>query len=226
MAKIIFNHVTKVFDGGVTALKNVSYELDPGEFLFVVGKSGAGKSTLLKLMTRQITPTSGEIRIDGRSLAEIEKDEVPFLNRRFGIMENEFGLLGDRNLYENVALALIATEMPRKIIRKRTESVLASVGLRKMADRYPSELSGGEAARGLLARAMVTDPEILLADEPTANLDPDTSWDIMTLLDDMSHAGITVVVASHDKEIVNIMRKRVITLSGGRIIGDVKSGRY
>ncbi|MDD3142132.1 MAG: ATP-binding cassette domain-containing protein [Lachnospiraceae bacterium] len=226
MAEIIFRNVTKSFGTEPESVKNISFEVDKGEFVFLVGRSGAGKSTILKLLTTQLVPTAGEITVDDESIIHVKKSRIPYFRRKFGIMEEKLGLLNDRTLYDNIALAMIATNQPKKLINGRVEEVLGVVGLRKMKTHYPYELSGGEKARALLARALVTNPHIIVADEPTANLDPDASWDLMCLLDDISHQGFTVIVASHARELVTIMKKRVITLADGEIIKDEKKGRY
>ncbi|MEF9941580.1 MAG: ATP-binding cassette domain-containing protein [Lachnospiraceae bacterium] len=226
MSEIIFEHVMKKFNRNVIALEDISFEVEKGEFLFVVGPNGAGKSTMLRLLTTQMQPTTGRIIVDGESVGQASRKQIPYIRRKFGVMEHELGLLQDRTLYENIAFAMVATEQPRKLIANRVEEVLGVVGLRRMQDQYPYELSGGEEARALLARSLVTNPRILVADEPTANLDPDASWDLMCLLDDINRQGITVIVASHARELVTIMKKRVLTLVGGSIVKDEKNGRY
>jgi cell division transport system ATP-binding protein len=226
MAVIIFENVTKIFNQDIIGVQDLSFEIEKGEFVFLVGRNGAGKSTFLKLLTTQLLPTVGDIIVEGESIGMIKRNKIPYFRRKFGIMEKDVGLLNDRTLYDNIAFAMIATGQPKKLIESRVGEVLGVVGLRKMYQQYPSELSGGEVARALLARALVINPHIIVADEPTANLDSDASWDFMCLLDDISRQGITVIIASHDRELVTVLKKRVITLADGKIIKDEKKGRY
>lgn len=226
MEAIVFEEVNKIFKRGEVALENVSVRIRKGEFVFLIGRSGAGKSTFLKLVSAQEKLTSGRIWINGREISSLSKRELPYFRRQIGIMQPEFGLLEDRTLFDNVDLALIATEQPRRGAKKRVEKMLRLMGVYERARAYPRQASMGEAARALLARAMVISPSILVADEPTANLDPDTSWDIMCLLDELNRQGVTVVVASHNQELVSIMRKRVVTLSAGCLVADEKNAVY
>ncbi|SHJ29819.1 cell division ATP-binding protein FtsE [Parasporobacterium paucivorans] len=226
MSDIKFDQVTKVYNKDVTGVDNLSFFVETGEFVFLVGKSGAGKSTLLRLLTAQEEPTSGEIHIGKECLGKISRSRIPYIRRGFGIMEKGLGLLEDRDIRENLEFAMIAAEQPRRGMADRIDELLGVVGLRRMQKQFPQELSGGEAARALLARSLIANPRIIVADEPTANLDPDSSWDLMCLLSDISRQGITVMVACHDRELVDILKKRVITLADGRIIGDEKKGRY
>lgn len=226
MAAIAFNNVTKIYENNVIGLNNITINIQKGEFVFILGKSGAGKSTFLNLITRQIEPTSGKITVEDVNISEIPKKKVPFFRRNFGIVYQEASLLPNKNVYDNIAFAMIATEKPTSLIKKSVPIALGTVGMRKKADCYPWELSGGELFRVGLARAIVNNPSIIIADEPTANLDPDMSWDIMCLLDEFNRKGVTVLVATHAKELVNIMRKRVVTFYNGRMIGDVKNGKY
>ena len=225
MPMIVLKDVTKVF-GNQTAVDRVSLEIKQGEFVFLLGKSGAGKSTLLKLIAKELEPSSGDIQIDGKSLTAMKKKEIPFLRRRFGVIWQDSFLLPDRTVYDNVSLAMYAIEQPQRLIDESVPAALSLVNMRKRADRFPHELSGGEQFKVALARAVVNNPQILCADEPTANLDKDSAWDIMCLLEEINRCGITVIVATHAQELVSIMRKRVVTLTEGRLLGDVKKGRY
>ncbi len=226
MKEIEFKNVTKIFNKDVIALENVSFEVEKGEFVFVVGRSGSGKSTLLKLLSSQISPTSGDILVRGIDTGKLPDYKRPYFRRQFGIMERELGLLDDRTAFDNVSLAMYATEQPAGIIKKRVSQALSTVGISHRASAFPHELSVGEAARVLLARALVINPKILVVDEPTANLDPDASWDLICLLDELNRLGVTMVVASHSRELVTIMKKRVITLVAGTKVLDEKHGIY
>ncbi len=223
---IRFKNVDKIYGGREYALENVSFSVEPGEFVFVIGRSGAGKSTLLKLISRQLLPSRGEIWVQGMEVASLPDWEVPFLRRKIGMMQEEYGLLRERNIYENLELAMLATGQPRRIFKKRIVQTLKTVGVSHRIWAFPDEISAGETARALLARALVVDPNILIADEPTANLDSDRSWDLMCLLDELNRLGVTVIVGSHDRELVSIMKKRVLTLSAGRLIADEKRAAY
>lgn len=226
MSEVLMEHVSKIFKNNMPGLRNVNLKIEKGEFVFLLGRSGAGKSTLMKLITRELEPTRGEIYVDGQRIDTIKRKDIAFLRRKMGIIKQERTLLEHKTVYENVAFALVATEQPKKVIEQSVPAALGLVGMRKKADCMPSELSGGEKFRIELARAVVNNPSILIADEPTANLDPDSAWDIMCLIDEINRCGITVIVATHAKQLVNIMKKRVVTLYHGQIIGDVKKGRY
>lgn len=225
MAQIIFDHVTKKF-GDETALDDVSFEIEKGEFVFVIGKSGAGKSTLLNLIMKQEEVTSGQITVNGRRVDIMKRKKISAHRRRLGVMSPEVGLLKDRSVYENIAFAILATEQGNAHMKQMVMRVLGLVGLAGKFEAFPDELSGGEQARVLLARALVTNPEILIADEPTANLDPDASWDLMQLLAEVNYQGMTVVVASHARELVTIMKRRCITLVAGTVVSDQKNSIY
>lgn len=223
---IEIQEVSVTYPNGVHALKNINLRVEKGEFTFLVGATGAGKSTLLKLITREVLPTSGKVIVAGRNVAGIPPHEVPYYRRMMGVVFQDFGLLPNKTVWENVAFVLRVLGLPRKEIRKRTANALDLVGLLRRCDSFPAQLSGGEAQRVAIARAIANDPPLLLADEPTGNLDPDTSWDIMQLLIHINIRGTTVLVASHDKYVIDRMRKRVVMLDRGTIISDVPSGVY
>lgn len=218
--------VSKVYPGGLTALKDINLKISRGEFVFIVGPSGAGKSTFIKLLFREELPTKGQIFFNGKNITRMRNRDIPFLRRRIGIVFQDFRLLPEKTAYENVAFAMEVVEASGKEIRKKVPQVLERVGLSHKADAKPSELSGGEQQRVSLARALVNEPDVLVADEPTGNLDPDTSWEIMKLLSDINKRGTTVVVATHARELVNTMRKRVLQLDKGRLVRDEERGVY
>ncbi len=223
---ITLEGVSKSYDKGKPAIDNISLHIDKGEFVFVVGNSGSGKSTLVKLLLKELDPTSGTITVNGKTLNKLPRRRIPKYRRGIGVVFQDFRLLKDRNVYENVAFAQRVIEKPNRVIKKRVPEVLTLVGL---ADKYrsrPRELSGGEQQRVALARALVNRPEILLADEPTGNLDPKNSNEIMKLLEEINARGTTVLVVTHNREIVNAMRKRVIRLRKGVIVSDEKEGVY
>lgn len=223
---IIIKDVTKTYQTGAPALENVSLSVKKGEFVFIVGDSGSGKSTLIKLLLRELVPTSGEIYVDGWNVGRIKRRHVPKLRRTLGVVFQDFRLLKDRNVYENVAFAQRIIQVPTKEIRKRVPAILAVVGLAGKYKARPKQLSGGEQQRVALARALINNPAILLADEPTGNLDPKNSWEIMQLLEEINNNGTTVIVVTHNREIVNAMRKRVITMKQGVVISDEDKGGY
>ncbi|MBR3598718.1 MAG: cell division ATP-binding protein FtsE [Lachnospiraceae bacterium] len=208
------------------ALNDVNIHIEKGEFVFIVGSSGSGKTTLMRLIMKELDPTSGKIKLDGTDYSKIKKNQIPKLRRRFGVVFQNFRLLKDRTVYENVAFAQRVVETPTRFIRRQVPAMLTLVGLADKYKSYPRQLSGGEQQRVALARALVNKPEILLCDEPTGNLDPKNSWDIMRLLEDINSKGTTVIVVTHNKEIVNMMQKRVITLKKGEIISDEQKGGY
>lgn len=226
MKEIEFKNVTKIFKEDIIGLENVSFEIEKGEFVFIVGRSGSGKSTLLKLLSSQIAPTSGDIWVGGIDTGKLSNQKLPYFRRQIGIMEMDLGLLNDRSAFDNVSLALYATEQPYRLIKKRVSQALSTVGISHRASAFPYELSVGEAARVKLARALVMNPKVMVVDEPTANLDPDASWDLMCLLDDLNRLGVTMIVASHSRELVTILKKRVITLVSGVKVLDEKHGIY
>ncbi len=219
---IELREVTKEYSKGIAALNGVSLKIDQGEFVFIVGDSGSGKSTLIRLLLKELEPTSGEIKVMGRNLGKVSHREIPFYRRKMGVVFQDFRLLKDRNVYENVAFALRVTETSTRVLKKKVPAALSLVGLAQKYKSFPKELSGGEQQRVAIARAIVNEPSILLADEPTGNLDPANSWEIMKLLDEANKRGTTVVVVTHNLEIVNAMQKRVITMSKGNVVSDTK----
>ena len=223
---IEFRNVSKTYGTGTEAVHKANFNIDKGEFAFLVGSSGSGKSTLIKLILKEENPTSGNIIINGKDTTYLKPKRVPFLRRSMGVVFQDFRLLPDKTVYDNVAFAMYIVNATKKHIRRQVPMVLSLVGLSNKAKVYPNELSGGEQQRVALARALVNNPSMLIADEPTGNLDPDTAWDIMTLLDDINKRGTTVVVATHAKDIVDRMRKRVIQIEDGHIIRDDKKGGY
>ena len=219
---IELNEVTKEYSKGIAALNNVSIKIEQGEFVFIVGDSGSGKSTFIRLLLKELEPTSGTIKVMGKNLGKMGHREIPYYRRRMGVVFQDFRLLKDRNVYENVAFALRVTETPTRILKKKVPAALSLVGLAQKYKSNPKELSGGEQQRVAIARAIVNEPAILLADEPTGNLDPANSWEIMNLLEEANKRGTTVVVVTHNHEIVNTMKKRVITMSKGIVVSDTK----
>ena len=221
-----FRDVTKVYDGGSVGLERVSLKIGRGEFVFLVGPTGCGKSTCLRLLMKEIEPSQGELLIAGRELTTMERKKVPFLRRNLGVVFQDYKLLPNRTVYANVAYALQVIGESRESIRRKVPDILRLVGLSTKLHNYPDELSGGEQQRVSIARAFVNHPPLLLADEPTGNLDPETSIGIMQLIYRINRTGTTVIVATHDKEMVDKMRRRVIELRNGRIIRDQLSGLY
>ena len=218
--------VTKTYGEGDPALDQANLHIDKGEFVFVTGSSGSGKSTLIKLLLKELDSTSGSITVSGERLEGMKHRRVPKYRRKLGVVFQDFRLLKDRNVYENVALAQRVVGSPARVRKKRVQEVLKEVGLAGKFKSFPDELSGGEQQRVALARALVNSPDILLADEPTGNLDPQTSDEIMSLIQRINDRGTTVLVVTHNKEIVNAMRKRVVTMKDGVIISDEKEGIY
>jgi cell division transport system ATP-binding protein len=223
---ISLKNVTKVYRNGVTALADVSVEIAKGEFVFVVGPSGSGKSTLIRLLLKEEEATAGEIYVAGKNLAKLSRWKIPHLRRNLGVVFQDFKLLPDKTVFENVAFALEVIGKPKSVIDQRVPEILELVGLGDKLNDYPDQLSGGEQQRVSLARAVVNRPLVLLADEPTGNLDPATSVDIMRLLDKVNRIGTTVVMATHDQAIVDAMRRRVLQLEGGRVVRDQARGVY
>ncbi|MDG2907600.1 MAG: cell division ATP-binding protein FtsE [Acidimicrobiales bacterium] len=218
--------VSKVFKGDVTALREVSVEIQRGEFVFLVGPSGSGKSTFLRLLNREEVPDSGRLMVAGKDIGEMRSWKVPYLRREIGYVFQDYKLLSKKTVYENVAFGLEVIGRPRSVIRKQVPAILDLVGLGTKAERFPDELSGGEQQRVSIARAFVNRPLILMADEPTGNLDPSTSVGIMRLLDRINRTGTTVIMATHDRGIVDTMRRRVIELDRGVVVRDESRGVY
>lgn len=226
MAQIVFDCVTKIFEPDDLVLEDISFRVEKGEFLFLIGKSGVGKSSILKLLSRQEEVSGGRIFVDEQDIGSLKGRELAFFRRKFGIMQADMKCLRDRNVYENLFLVMRSCGFSRRESKRRIGEALGRVGMAHKVKAFPQELSVGEEARVLLARALATGPKILLADEPTANLDPDAAWDMMNLINDVNHQGITVIVSSHSVELVNIMRKRVLTLVEGMLVSDEKNAGY
>ncbi len=223
---VVLDHVTMQYPTGTKALDDVTFHINKGEFVFVVGSSGSGKTTLIKLLLKEMKPTKGDILVEGKEYSKMKRREVPTLRRKFGVVFQNYRLLKDRTVFENVAFAQQVIEKPAKEIRRSVPSMLTMVGLADKYRQYPRELSGGEQQRVAVARAVVNQPDIILADEPTGNLDPTNSMEIMRLLEEINKKGTTVIVVTHNKEIVDQMQKRVITLKKGKIISDEEKGGY
>ena len=223
---IEFRNVNKIYDTGTKAVINANFKIDKGEFAFLVGTSGSGKSTLIKLILKEEEPTSGNIIINGKDTTFLKQNKIPFLRRSMGVVFQDFRLLPDKTVYDNVAFAMYIVKATPRHIRRQVPMVLSLVGLSGKAKMYPNELSGGEQQRVALARALVNNPAMLIADEPTGNLDPETAWDIINLLHEINLRGTTVVVATHAKDIVDNMKKRVIQIEKGNIVRDSKKGGY
>jgi cell division transport system ATP-binding protein len=223
---IFFDAVTKIYDPNVVALSEVSFAIEKGEFVFLVGPSGSGKSTMVKLLLKEVEPSTGRIIVGGRELARLKGSKVPMLRRNIGCVFQDFKLLPNRTAYENIAYALKVQGENKRTIRTKVPEVLNLVGLSHKTSSYPDELSGGEQQRVSIARAFVNHPPLLICDEPTGNLDPDTSVGIMQLLYRINRTGTTVVMATHDREMVDKMRRRVIALENGRLIRDERRGGY
>jgi cell division transport system ATP-binding protein len=223
---IVFEGVTKVYDPDIVALRDVSLTIDKGEFVFLVGPSGSGKSTMVRLLLKELEPTDGRIIVGGRELARLKRSKVPMLRRNIGCVFQDFKLLSNRTTFENVAYALKVQGESRKSIRTKVPEVLSLVGLASKVSQFPDELSGGEQQRVSIARAFVNHPPLLICDEPTGNLDPDTSVGIMQLLYRINRTGTTVVMATHDREMVDKMRRRVIALDDGLVVRDERRGGY
>ena len=219
-------HAGKIYPGGSVALEDINVEIKAGEFVFLVGPSGAGKITFIRLISREIEPTSGQIFVDGVDVMKLKRRDIPYLRRQLGIVFQDFRLLNNRTAYENVAFAMQVIEAPSHKIRRRVEEVLELVGLKDRGDAYPGEMSGGEQQRIAIARAIVNDPLLVIADEPTGNLDPETSMEIMNIFSQINANGTTIIMATHDKTMVDYMQKRVIALENGRIVRDDRKGVY
>ncbi len=223
---ISMKDVYKKYPNGVVAANGISVDIRQGEFVYVVGPSGAGKSTFIKMMYSEEKPTSGDVIINGKNIAKMKRNQIPLLRRQLGVVFQDFKLLPKLNVFENVAFALEVIEEHPKVIKKRVMEVLDLVGLKHKMRMLPSELSGGEQQRISIARSIVNVPKIVIADEPTGNLDPDNSWEIMKIFEEINTRGTTVVMATHNREIVNTIRRRVIAIEGGMIARDVDGGDY
>ncbi|MDD2502917.1 MAG: cell division ATP-binding protein FtsE [Clostridia bacterium] len=223
---IQFVNVSKEFKNGLRALDGVDIKVDNGEFVFIVGVSGAGKSTLVKLILKELEPTTGKLLVNDTDLSQMKRKEIPFYRRGIGVVFQDFRLLPEKTVYENVAFAMEVVEAGRKEIRRQVPAVLGMVGLAAKANSFPGQLSGGEQQRTALARALVNNPSILIADEPTGNLDRVTAGEIMKIINLINHRGTTVIMATHALEIVNSMKKRVITFQKGKIVSDDAKGEY
>lgn len=223
---IEFRDVYKIYEGGVEAVNGANFVIDKGEFVFIVGHSGSGKSTLLKLMIREEKADSGQIILNNYKVITMKDKHIPYLRRSIGIVFQDFRLLSDKTVYENIAFAMRIMKTSNRTIRRQVPMLLSLVGLSSKANNYPHELSGGEQQRAAMARALANNPSVLIADEPTGNLDPENAWEIMKILNEINLRGTTVVVATHAKDIVNTMKKRVIELEKGVVLRDQIVGRY
>ena len=223
---ITLENVSKTYSTGSPALNNINLKIESGEFVFIVGNSGSGKSTLIKLLLKELEPTSGKIYVNNRYINKLSRKKLPMLRRDIGVVFQDFRLLNDRNVYDNIAFAMKVVEAPQRQIRSKVLAMLSMVGLLDKYRSFPKQMSGGEQQRVALARALVNEPKILLADEPTGNLDPDNAWEIMKLLEEINSKGTTVIVVTHNLEIVKVMKKRVITVKKGTIVSDSKKGGY
>ena len=223
---ISLKNVTKIYAEGDGGVSDINLEIEKGEFVFIVGPSGSGKSTLISLILKEINPDKGQIMVNGMMTTKMRRRRIPYLRRSMGVVFQEYRLLANKNVYENIEFAMEVVEAPRRLIRRNIPAVLSLVGLQKKAKSFPDQLSGGEQQRIAIARAIVNNPPILIADEPTGGLDPDTADEIMELLEEINRRGTTVVMATHAKNIVDKMQKRVVNLDNGRIVRDVKKGGY
>ncbi len=223
---IRFQNVCMTYENGIKALKDATFQIADGEFVFIVGPSGAGKSTILKLLTAEERPESGSLMIGGRDVRTMRRREIPYLRREIGVVYQDFRLIANKTVYENVAFVMRAIGASPRTIKKRVPYVLELVGVLEKANRYPDELSGGEKQRVAIARALINNPDTILADEPTGNLDPTRSYEIMALLNEINRRGTTVIIVTHEDTIVNEFKKRVIAIEDGVIVGDRTGGYY
>lgn len=223
---IHMKNVTKVYENGAVALNNINVDIRKGEFVFLVGSSGAGKSTFIKMLFREVLPSSGILMVNGRDVVRMDNKEVPYLRRSLGVIFQDYRLLPEKTVYENISFAMQVIEAPRRLMQRSVNSVLDIVGLRDKYKCFPHQLSGGEQQRVAIARAIVNNPSIVIADEPTGNLDPETSWGIMDIFQRINAAGTTIVMATHDKTIVDAMQRRVIAIEDGQIVRDEAQGGY
>lgn len=223
---IQLKNISKKFSNGHVALNDLSLNIENGEFVFLVGTSGAGKSTIIKLMMKELEIDSGKLFIDDKDITKLKRSQIPNLRRNMGVVFQDFRLLQDKTVYENVAFAMEVVEASQKEIRRHVPMMLSMVGLSKKSKQFPHQLSGGEQQRVSIARAMVNSPSILVADEPTGNLDPEMSWEIMKLFNEINQRGTTILMATHDLTIVDRMKKRVVEISDGNVVRDEKRGGY
>ena len=223
---ISMKDVSKIYENGTVALNHVNIDIERGEFVFIVGGSGAGKSTFIRMLLREVLPSDGSLQVNGKDVRQMNEKEVPYLRRGLGVIFQDYRLLPEKTVYENVAFAMQVIEAPRRIMQKSVNSVLEVVGLKEKYRCFPSQLSGGEQQRVAIARAIVNNPAIVIADEPTGNLDPETSWGIMDIFRRINQAGTTIVMATHDKTIVDTLQKRVIAIEDGQIVRDEAKGGY
>ena len=223
---ITISEVFKTYDNGTKALKGVSLNIKDGEFVFIVGPSGSGKSTIIKLLVGELKPTSGKVNVNGFDVGSLKSKYIPYLRRTVGVVFQDFRLIDKKTVYENVAFVMRAVGAPLRVIKKRVPYVLVLVGILKKARRYPTELSGGEQQRVAIARALVNNPDVIIADEPTGNLDPERSLELMTLFEKINALGTTVLVVTHEKELVDQFGKRVVAIDGGYVTSDHEGGYY
>lgn len=223
---ITLSNVSKTYSTGAVAMDDISVTIEKGEFVFIVGPSGAGKSTFMKMLLLEESPDKGDLIVNEHNLRELPKKKIPYLRRSMGVIFQDYRLLPDKTVYENVAFAMRVVEASRREMKQNIEKVLGLVGLKHKAKSFPAQLSGGEQQRVAIARAIVNNPVIVIADEPTGNLDPENSWEIMNIFDQINKSGTTIVMATHDKTIVDSMRRRVIALEKGKIIRDEAKGGY
>ena len=223
---IEFKNVNKKYPTGVSAVRNASFKIENGDFVFLVGSSGSGKSTLIKMILKELDPTSGKIYIDGTDITKIKKKDVPYLRRKMGVVFQDFRLIADKTVYENVAFAMYMIGASPKHIKRQVPMVLSLVGISDKANQMPDQLSGGEQQRVAIARALVNNPSVIIADEPTGNLDPQTAWDIMALFREISKRGTTIVMATHAQEIVDMMNEKVLEIQKGVLVRFERKGGY
>ena len=223
---IEFKNVSKVYDKGSIAIQNATFTINNGDFVFLVGSSGSGKSTIIKMILKEKDPTTGKIYINGTDTTKLKRKQIPYLRRSMGVVFQDFRLIAEKTVYDNVAFAMYMIGASKKHIKRQVPMVLALVGIADKADKKPEELSGGEQQRVAIARALVNNPSVIIADEPTGNLDPQTAWDIMALFKEINRRGTTVVMATHAEDIVNSMNERVIEIDKGTIIRDDEKGGY
>ena len=223
---IEIHDVSLIYPNGTRGLRDINLSVNRGEFVFLVGHTGSGKSSLIKLIYRENDPTTGAVFVEGQEVSDMKRSQIPFLRRRIGVIFQDFRLLGHKTVFENVAYALQVTGTSRYVVPRKVNKALTLVNLQDKADRLPNQLSGGEQQRVAIARALINDPVILLADEPTGNLDPDSSWDIMQILSKVNMHGTTLIVATHNQQMVDVMQKRVVVMNHGEVVRDLEHGKY